>query len=236
VCPSGHARAVRAYLRLALLALAPLVGACGGRRLAVRAAPAWTPSGSKDPTLAACPAHFAAEARGTWHVLGGQAYFIDAVGRPAAARASLPPIAADDARDSACQVQVGRWGDALLPSEDFDGGHLIGYQLGGFGGRANLVPQAASFNRGNWAQLENALATCAALEPGRIVLLVQAHYQDEAALVPFALSMTLRDTADDDAVVLTFENAARGGEHGAALRLQGLLWLRARGCDPVHMP
>jgi hypothetical protein len=189
-----------------------------------------------EPARSACPAHFAEQVRGTWQALGGQAYFIDALGRPAAARAFLPPIAADDARDSACQLQVGRWGDALLPSEDFDGGHLIGHQLGGFGGRANLVPQAASFNRGNWAQLENALASCAALTPGRIVLLVQAHYLDDTAIVPFALSMTLRDAADDDAIVLTFENTARGGEPGAALRLQGLLWLRARGCEPVHLP
>ncbi|MFM2419691.1 MAG: hypothetical protein RL385_4414, partial [Pseudomonadota bacterium] len=155
---------MRAYFRLAYLALAPLVGACGGRSLAVRmgAVPM-----AAEPARSACPAHFAEQVRGTWQALGGQAYFIDALGRPAAARAFLPPIAADDARDSACQLQVGRWGDALLPSEDFDGGHLIGHQLGGFGGRANLVPQAASFNRGNWAQLENALASCAALTPGR---------------------------------------------------------------------
>ncbi len=43
---------------------------------------------------------------------------------------------------------VGRWGDAENPSNDYDGGHMIGSQLGGWGGQANLVPQDANFNRG----------------------------------------------------------------------------------------
>lgn len=38
---------------------------------------------------------------------------------------------------------------------------MIGAQLGGWGARANLVPQIANFNRGNWAQMENAVASCA---------------------------------------------------------------------------
>ncbi|WP_368669026.1 DNA/RNA non-specific endonuclease, partial [Corallococcus sp. CA053C] len=32
------------------------------------------------------------------------------------------------------ETSVGQWGDAENPSNDYDGGHLIGSQLGGWGG------------------------------------------------------------------------------------------------------
>jgi hypothetical protein len=87
----------------------------------------------------------------------GEHYFIDGAGRPARAYADLPPIAGEP-RSPACRSDVGGWGDAEDPENDYDGGHLIGAQLGGWGRRANLVPQDANFNRGTWAVLENAMA------------------------------------------------------------------------------
>ncbi|WP_437809873.1 DNA/RNA non-specific endonuclease [Sorangium sp. So ce1078] len=58
------------------------------------------------------------------------------------------------------------WGDTENPSNDDDGGHLNGSQLGGWGRRANLVPQDASFSRANWVALENKMALCGSLPPG----------------------------------------------------------------------
>ena len=53
------------------------------------------------------------------------------------------------------QSSVGQWGDAEDPSNNYDGGHIIGAQLGGWGGRLNLVPWDNQFNGGNWALIEN---------------------------------------------------------------------------------
>ena len=38
-----------------------------------------------------------------------------------------------------------------------DGGHLITSSLGGAGDRINMVPQAATLNRGDWKAMENEL-------------------------------------------------------------------------------
>ncbi|MEO1337785.1 MAG: DNA/RNA non-specific endonuclease, partial [Myxococcota bacterium] len=103
-------------------------------------------------TLDDCPEFFPSSDRNKWHAFNGEYYYIDSSGRPQRAYAYLPPIAAE-ARSSSCQASIGRWGDQENPSNDYDGGHLIGSQLGGWGRRANIVPQDTNFNRGNWAQL-----------------------------------------------------------------------------------
>jgi hypothetical protein len=163
--------------------------------------------------------------------VSGQFYFVDEFGRPAGARASLPPLVADDARDEACQGAVGRWGDAS-GTGDYDGGHLIAYQLGGWGGRANLVPQNANFNRGNWAQVENAIARCDELEPGQLELSVVVEYDASDALVPSVMAMVLRDRRGGAETTLRFENVAQGGAGGPATCSEGVAWLRALGCGP----
>lgn len=122
-----------------------------------------------DKNIADCPQYFPAADRNTWHSFDGEYYYIDGSGRPKQAYKYLPPIAAA-ARSSSCQTSIGQWGDAEDPSNDYDGGHLIGSQLGGWGKRANIVPQDANFNRGNWVQLENAAADCGALSSGRLLL------------------------------------------------------------------
>ena len=96
-----------------------------------------------------CPKYFPSGDRNIWHNFNGEFYFVEGCGRPHRAYSYLPPIASEPRSDS-CQLNVGQWGDAENPSNDYDGGHLIGSQLGGWGKRANLVPQDANFNRGNW--------------------------------------------------------------------------------------
>jgi DNA/RNA endonuclease G (NUC1) len=78
-------------------------------------------------------------------------------------------------RNNDCQGKVGGWGDTASPSNEYDGGHMIGSQLGGWGKRANMVPQVANFNRGNWAQIENTLADCGALVAGHLRYVVTVH-------------------------------------------------------------
>lgn len=83
---------------------------------------------------------------------------IDAVGRPVLATKNFPPLGLGS-RDPACQRFVGNlFSD--VPNSKFQGGHLIGDSLGGYGGRANLAPQNANFNAGIWRETEKTIRSC----------------------------------------------------------------------------
>lgn len=177
-----------------------------------------------------CPQYFGLALRNTWHRVTGEDYYIDSEGRPSQVRAIVPPYV-EDGRIEACQKQVGRWGKVLDASQAYHGGHMLGCQLGGWGARANMVPQVAGFKTGNWLQLENALHDCGNdLEPGRLEIVVRVGYADAATLVPDAMEMKITDMANGDAVTLTFVNAVKGGGHGAEERARGVAWLRSLGC------
>ena len=188
------------------------------------------PSAPPSVGVLGCPDVFAVSLRGRWHEVRGQRYFIDALGRPTGAVASIPPVFADDPRNDACQLTVGRLGDHADPGEDYDGGHLVGYELGGWSGRANMVPQNASFNRGNWLQLERAVAGCRTLPAGRIEYEVTVRYPSVSSLVPREFEARLRNTATGQTLRLRFKNAKKGGPQGLVLQRQARKWLRAMGC------
>lgn len=179
---------------IVLLWLIMLVGCAHGRSRG-----ATTPAGPDlaDDSEMDCPKQFRASARSKWHNISGERYYVDSHGRPARAETSLPPIEADE-RNPGCQQRVGKWGDEANAENDYDGGHLIGSQLGGWEARANMVPQNANFNRGNWAQVENCLARCTSVESGRFTYLVEARYPDASTLIPDAMRMTITDTEKDE--------------------------------------
>jgi hypothetical protein len=177
-----------------------------------------------------CPKYFPSGDRNIWHSLNGEYYFIDGSGRPHRAYSYLPPIAAE-ARNDTCQLNVGQWGDAEVPSNDYDGGHLIGSQLGGWGKRANLIPQDANFNRGNWAQLENKMATCGSLPAGRLRYYIGANYPNTTALVPNNLTMELRNQSTGSSVLLSFSNTDYGGSSGTTEKNRGVTFLTNQGCN-----
>lgn len=177
-----------------------------------------------------CPKYFPSSDRNIWHHVSGEYYFIEGSGRPSRAYADLPPIAADVRNDS-CQASVGQWGDAENPSNDYDGGHLIGNQLGGYGKRANLVPQDANFNRGNWAVLENKMAKCAALPNGRMRYTIGANYPNGTALIPNNMTMTIKNNSSGASVSLSFSNTDYGGSNGTSQKNTGVNWLTGQGCN-----
>ncbi|NTX17825.1 DNA/RNA non-specific endonuclease [Myxococcus sp. CA056] len=177
-----------------------------------------------------CPKYFPSADRNIWHNFDGEYYFIDTAGRPSRAYKNLPPITAAPRVDS-CQTTVGQWGDAENSSNDYDGGHLIGSQLGGWGGRANLVPQDANFNRGNWVQLENKMAKCGSLPSGRIRYTIGANYPNSTTLIPNNMTMELRNQSSGASVSLSFSNTDGGGTSGTATRTRGVDWLTSQGCN-----
>ncbi|WP_241758371.1 DNA/RNA non-specific endonuclease [Myxococcus landrumensis] len=176
-----------------------------------------------------CPKYFPASDRSIWHNFDGEYYFIDSAGRPNRAYKDLPPIVAAP-RVSTCQTNVGQWGDAENPSNDYDGGHLIGSQLGGWGGRANLVPQDANFNRGNWVALENAMADCGSLPSGRMRYTLGANYPNSTTLIPNTMTMEIQNQSSGASVSLSFTNTDGGGSNGASERARGVNWLTSQGC------
>lgn len=176
-----------------------------------------------------CVKFFPTADRVKWHNFNGEYYYIDSSGRPNKAYADLPPIKAE-ARQDSCQTSIGQWGDAENPSNDYDGGHLIGSQLGGWGGRANIVPQDANFNRGNWAQLENKMATCGVLAAGTMRYSIDVGYPSSSALVPSSFKMIITKNSTGAKVTLSFTNVDGGGPNGTSERVRGTDWLTANGC------
>jgi hypothetical protein len=177
-----------------------------------------------------CPRNFPSGDRNVWHSFDGEYFYIDGSGRPHRAYKYLPLIAAA-ARQDTCQTNVGQWGDAENPNNDYDGGHLIGSQLGGWGGRANLVPQDANFNRGNWAQLENKMALCKSLPNGRLRYYIGANYPNSTTLIPNAMTMEIRNQSSGASVLLSFSNTDYGGSNGTNERIRGVNWLSGQGCN-----
>src|SRR5262245_37176381 len=177
-----------------------------------------------------CPQRFPASDRNVWHSFNGEFYYIEGNGRPYRAYSYLPPIAAEPRSDS-CQLNVGQWGDAENPSNDYDGGHMIGSQLGGWGKRANLVPQDANFNRGNWAVLENKMARCAGLPSGRLRYYIGANYPNSTALIPNNMTMQITNQSSGSSVSLSFSNVDSGGSSGVSEKNRGVTFLTNQGCN-----
>jgi hypothetical protein len=212
---------------LFFLSIIMLAGCAHGRS---RGAEKPARPGLPDDSEMECPKRFGASARSRWHDISGERYYVDSFGRPARAETRLPPIETDE-RNPSCQLRVGKWGDDEDAENDYDGGHLIGSQLGGWGARANMVPQNDNFNRGNWAQLENCLARCTSVERRRFTYLVEVHYPDASTLIPDAMKMNITDTEHGEVLSLKFENADGGGANGNDERKRGVDWLHARGCE-----
>ncbi|HLL53913.1 MAG TPA: DNA/RNA non-specific endonuclease [Myxococcaceae bacterium] len=177
-----------------------------------------------------CPKYFASADRNVWHTINGKYYYVEGYGRPSRAYAYIPPIATA-ARNDSCQLNVGQWGDAENPSNDYDGGHMIGSQLGGWGSRANLVPQDANFNRGNWVTLENKAAKCSVLPSGRIRYYIGANYPNSTALIPNNMTMELRNQSTGAYVALSFANTDYGGSNGTNEKNRGVTFLTNQGCN-----
>jgi lysophospholipase L1-like esterase len=185
-----------------------------------------------------CPAQYTGPGEaGTFHDVEGKIYIVDNEGRPQGAYAYMPPIASAR-RQPLCQSTTSRWGSSGDPANPYDGGHLIAAQLGGWGYRANLVPQHRNFNRGNWAQLENAMATCGSRGPEDMMYRVTVDYPardparpNEPALIPVAFHLLLEDVPARQRAELDFDNAYQGGPNGTNERLEGVEFLRSHGCD-----
>lgn len=111
----------------------------------------------------------------------------------------------------------------------YDGGHLIGSQLGGWGGRANIVLQDANFNRGNWAQLENTMAGCAGLPAGRMRYSITGGYANTTALVPATFGMQITNRITSGSVTMSFSNVDGGGSNGTSERGRGVAFLANNG-------
>jgi hypothetical protein len=184
---------------------------------------------SRQALVSDCVETFPASDRNTWQAFDGEFYFIESNGRPNRAYKYLPPIV-EAPRIPSCQTAVGGWGDDE-DDNDYDGGHMIGSQLGGFGGRINLVPQDLNFNRGNWAQIENKAADCGALQDELIFYYVRADYDDSASLVPTTMGLTLENRDTGESVSFQFENVDGGGPDGTNLRTEAVTFLAAQGCN-----
>ncbi len=183
---------------------------------------------AKSQDITACPQLFPTADRGKWFRLvgagGAEDHYIDSRGRPLTSYKTLGPITAA-ARQTTCQTNVGHWGDA---GDTYDGGHMIGSQLGGWGGRANLVPQQYNFNRGNWLKIENKLATCGRLGNGAVEFHVDVDYPNTTTLTPSAFHADVLIAGVWKAADYT--NTTSGGASGTTQSDNMVSWLNGKGC------
>lgn len=170
-----------------------------------------------------CPTRFTGADLNTWHFIGGGYYYIDAEGRPRSAYRYLPPITAAT-RDTTCQGTVGN----LDNPDGYDGGHLVGSQLGGWGRRANMAPQEQNFNRGNYAQIENQTAKCSPLTKSSLTYLARVTYPNSSTNTPSSWTLELK--LNGEVMTRTFDNAPYGGPNGTTSRQQIVSWLISKGC------
>ena len=185
-------------------------------------------AGVEGRDVSTCAQFYPSADRVKWFRLVGaggvEDHYIDSRGRPATAFKSLGPVVTA-ARQSSCQTTIGNWGS---PASSFDGGHLIGSQLGGWGGRANIVPQHYNFNRGNWAKIENAVAKCGRLGSGKVEYHVDVDYSNTSTLTPSQFHADVKiagawKSAD-------FTNTTLGGSSGTSRANSMVSWLQGKGC------
>lgn len=181
-------------------------------------------------SIRGCAEQFASSLRNRYHQIDGERYYIDSSGRPSRAYTYYPPIRSEG-RSSSCQLNVGRWGDAENPRNDYDGGHLIGSQLGGWGARANLVPQDTNFNRGQYVRLENRVARCRNLPSNRLFYYVRTDYPNRSTLIPSRYLIILEDRSTGREVRLNLSNTDGGGSRGRSEIDRGIAFLNSIGCS-----
>jgi hypothetical protein len=178
--------------------------------------------------ITACPQFFPSSDRTKWFRLAGaggyESHYIDSRGRPAVAYKSLGPVVTAS-RQSTCQANVGNWED---PGSLYDGGHLIGSQLGGWGGRANLVPQQYNFNRGNWKRVEDRLARCGRLGSGKVRFYADVDYSSSSTLTPSQFHADVQIAGQWKSA--DFTNTSGGGSNGYSQSTSMVNWLSGKGC------
>lgn len=186
-------------------------------------------AGKAGDSITECPQYFRSSDRNKWIYLrgagGSESHYIDGAGRPLAAYKRLPPVVTAP-RSTYCQTNVGNWGS---PASSFDGGHLIGSQLGGWGKRANIVPQHYNFNRGNWKRIEDQLAKCDRLGDNAVEYYVTVSYSSSSGLTPsqFSSNVSVSGSAWENAY---FSNTSGGGSNGYNEATSMRNWLSSRGC------
>ena len=196
---------------------------------AAMAEEAGSETGRLGTTITECPQYFGSSYRSKWFTLkgagGSESHYVDASGRPGAAYKRLPPDVAAP-RSTACQTDIGNWGS---PASSYDGGHLIGSQLGGWGKRANIVPQHYNFNRGNWKRIEDRLAQCDALAYAAVQYYIVVDYPNGSNLTPNAFHSYV-NVNDGGYVGGHFSNTSGGGANGRAESDRVINHLISRGC------
>jgi DNA/RNA non-specific endonuclease len=111
---------------------------------------------TKPLAITDCVPFFPPADRGKTFALGSHTVYIDAMGRPAYATwIGSPSDPVVPGTRTPCATTVGTWGIA-----GDQGGHLIPTALGGWGGRANIVPQNGSMNMGPWKIIESIPSIC----------------------------------------------------------------------------
>lgn len=163
-----------------------------------------------------CAKRFGYALRFRYHWIGQHRNYIDTVGRPQIGLALIPPFTAAG-RDRTCQSKVGNLGNlekgvshSTHPkSVTYDGGHLVPSSIGGWGRRANLVPQNSLLNQAVLSTIDAQMSYCKRFVPRTVIFQTQALYNDSTTNVPDRFILTIafpRNSKGFTARHLPFQN------------------------------
>jgi len=136
-----------------------------------------------------CVPFYGPEARGHAYTGNGETVTVDAAGRPVMAHKEWGywgALGTGSSQSGCSTTKVGTWG--WLGDQ---GGHLIANVLGGWAGRANVVPQNGTLNTGIWRSRVEALARKCVLTGLGVNYTVVADYDSESTVRPDALEASL---------------------------------------------
>ena len=158
-------------------------------------------------------------------------YSLDNQGRPVDVRLPRLGTGSGGNRQPNCQGKVGNLFEEPKVFDDLNGGHLIGDQFGGWGGRVNLVAQDATLNQtGPWAQIEAQAAKCSYSANIQMTGLA-IYFPRNASIEPDQMQLIFLDNSTKESKGAKFDNVADGGPNGASQATKVINWLESKGCS-----
>lgn len=195
-----------------------------------------------------CEKYFPLSDANKSYTLGSNEVYIDGLGRPGASSIMLKPNLSGT-RQETCQTKIGNlWLPNPYP-KFYAGGHLVAAELGGWGGRANIVPMFADLNGpipGNdgrptpWRYAEKAVGGCRILSnTSKPKYRVIAIYNDDS-VIPEQFTMEVIYTGlpkvngIEQRTFYKVPNLSRGGTFGQSAAQIFAASLTKYGCSPIQ--
>jgi hypothetical protein len=153
----------------------------------------------------ACVPFLDASVRNKEFTISPHKYATDPQGRPTYGLARFTGGQISENYRNACSGTVGSWGapppGTPMPTNGYEGGHVIGNSLGGIPQRINLTPQAYYINRSTFPKIEAGVRYCARQTQWATSYMVIPYYNNSSVVTPdsYQVWVTIRRPLEQSA-------------------------------------